>query len=202
MDPNEQARLRGLFEATAFELVLDVNPSRLRLRRNLRNTDEIVAMVQQTTHADIGVPGGGHGPEVDVDIIDASRDFVGACRARLRRLAREQVPASEISVITWLDPVAVVDAIDGDPYPAEVLGEGAATQVDFAAVSVSSPYAFQGLEAVHAILGPVPSTADAIGNAELYVAMTRARASVWMIITEDIASALAEQARASRGVES
>ncbi len=62
-DLNNQALTRR-FETSAKELLESMNPARIPLRVNCRNTRPILEWIQQTLGADIGVRGTGVGPEV------------------------------------------------------------------------------------------------------------------------------------------
>lgn len=194
-DPNEQARFRGVFDLSALEVVRGTAPAHVPLGRNLRNTFEIVRTVQDVTRADIGVPGGGHGPDAEVEVIARESDFVSASRRILGRLAGQQVGADEVAVITWLDPAVVALALDGRPYPTVALSDGAGPDEVAGRLACSTPADFQGLEATYVILGPVPAPDDPVAIAGLYVAATRARAGLWYVATAESAERLAARAR-------
>jgi hypothetical protein len=195
LDPNEQARFRQILDPTALELVRGLATVRVPLRRNLRNTFEIVKSVQESTNADIGVAGGGHGPDAVVQILESEADFVAAAQHLLERLAAQHVPADEVVVITWGDPASVATALNKRPYPTVLLRDDAGFVPPRGALIVSDPGSFQGLEATNALLGPVPSPDSFSAVSSIYVAMTRARATLWYFMTASAAEAFASRSK-------
>jgi hypothetical protein len=191
LDPNEQARFRGILDPAALEMLKDIPHADVVLGRNLRNTYEIVRSVQEVTSADIGVPGGGHGPDAAIEFIRDESEFPGVARTLLAKLSGQQVRPEEIGVVTWSEPTDVHTALDGRPYPTVVLQEGTPRESLAGRVAIASPAAIQGLEVTHAILGPMPSPGGAEAIASIYVASTRPQATLWYVATTEVAQELA-----------
>lgn len=63
-DTNNQAGLFGPAEPDALALLASLSPTRIPLTTNCRNTRQIIALVQHTLGADMGVRGSGDGPAV------------------------------------------------------------------------------------------------------------------------------------------
>jgi hypothetical protein len=201
LDSNAQRGLRQRFDPAALDLLGEAHPAKLNLRRNLRNSHEIVEYVADVTGADVGVPGGGHGPDVTLDLLERPDEFAARSARILSDLRRDGVAAEDVVVLTWLGPAGVADAIDGRPWPARC----AETTEDLlplaGVVRVCQPASFQGLEAVHVILGPVPSEGSDLALATTYVGATRARANLRFLATRDAITQLASRKASSGGRE-
>lgn len=187
MDKNAQAGLRGLFDPEAYGLLVSARPTVVRLTRNLRNTHQITQYVQATTGADVGIPGAAVGPEVRTRLIQDDSQFPREVSKLLSELRRAEATAEQVVVLTWSDPSSVADSIESGPWrvlAVEGAVEAAATS---GVVRVLQPEQFQGLEATHVIIGPVPFDPSEAGRARCYIAETRARADLIFVTTMDAA---------------
>ena len=173
-----------------------LRPTIIPLRRNLRNSFEIVRYVQDATGADVGITGGGHGPDVSLRLVDSPTMFGEEARRVIGELIREGLHAEEIVVITWAEPTAVADALSAYGAVAP------AARMDYwprpNTVRVFNPEQFQGLESPCIVAGPIPDRLDDKELARLYVATTRARGSLWLIGTLAAATQLAKAGEARK----
>jgi hypothetical protein len=199
LDSNAQRGLRRQFDPGAYALLLDSHRGKLTLKRNLRNSHEIVAYVSDATGADIGVAGGGHGPDVTLDLLTVPEDFGRHAARRLSDLRRDGVVPEEVVVLTWLDPANVASEIDGRPWRALAVRTVEDLLPVEGVVRVCDPTMFQGLEAVHVLLGPVPADDSSVGMSTTYVGGTRARANLVFLATREAIDHLASRAVAKGG---
>lgn len=196
LDDNSQAALVGRFSPDVLDVLRQVAVS-ARLRVNCRNTTAIVEHVQMLTGADIGVPTVASGPGVDsVYVTDATRS-AELLAQHLKRLLHDGVSDDAI-VILSPDP----DRSCADHLPAALhrrLTRVGGTAVDAdprGGIRLATPLEFKGLESDFVCLVDLhqfdssPRIRD-----ELYVAMTRARASLWMAFDENLQSAVGEEIR-------
>jgi hypothetical protein len=189
LDPNAQAGLRGTFDPEAFDLIEDSHPTRLRLTRNLRSSHEIAAYVTDVTGADLGVPGGGHGPDVRLCLLADEAWFAEETASILRRLRREGAQPGDVVVLTWLEPRLVAERLDGKPWPT-LAATGGQLASDDPVVRVADPLDFQGLESAYVVMGPVPARESDLDIARAYVAGTRARGHLTFVVSREAAEAL------------
>jgi hypothetical protein len=105
MDTEHQARLSGRFEDEALDHLrsglLGSPPTRVRLRRNVRNTREVIAAVEAWTGADVGIwdgTGKGRPPQV-LTIDNGRRTVIDALEDLLDSLMEEGADLSQIALI-------------------------------------------------------------------------------------------------------
>lgn len=173
LDQNNQAHVDGTYDADTYDLILE-EAMPVDLGVNVRNTRAIVHVVQSYLGADVGDPGIVHGEKV-----------------------------------TWHAPGSGTEAMDAEDV-AERLVEGGASRKDIYIVSASSdaepvrtrsglfrtsPRWVKGLEADHVIVCDLPTEFDDAGTAAFYVAVTRARVSLHLLVTADDKQRLQRLAR-------
>ena len=186
LDPNEQANFRGLFKHDAYAFILQLNHGMYKLSRNLRNTNQIAAVIRDVTGADIGVDGGGNGPNVDFQTILSADDFSKAINRELAKMLAAGIKAGECVVIALgdesirksLDKMAINQGVT-----VGVWHESDASIQKENVVRVVSPENFQGLEASCAIVGPFTDVGRPL-DSSLYVSLSRAIAHLVLVGTE------------------
>jgi len=160
LDPNNQAHVDGDYDSDVADLIA-AEAILVDLSLNVRNTRAIVHVVQEYLGADVGDPGIVHGERVqwltrneEVTVGDGVKI---ACE-----LAADGARKSDIWVI---DPrsVAAPTTVDG--------------------IVVTSPRFVKGLEAEHVVVCGVPEALDDFGTAAFYVAVTRARVSLHVVLS-------------------
>jgi hypothetical protein len=186
LDRNHQAGVLGLFEPDAVELLETFAQSRIHLPENCRNTSNIIDEVTRALGVDMGRCTTGPGP-VPIwrwwSIPAEASDELGQ---HLDGLFRDGIEPEEITILTGAAPEA-------DPVIAELPGKFRALVEPLSENSVNRPAAgkigaariglFKGLENDFVCVTDLPSLDETLnreGVAELYVAMTRPRAGLWM----------------------
>lgn len=162
LDPNNQAHVDGDYDPDVAELITG-EAITVDLSLNVRNTRAIVHVVQEYLGADVGDPGIVHGERVRWHATDQEVTTSDGLRIAAE-LAADGVSRSEIWVI---DPRSVA----------------APTTVND--IVVTSPRFAKGLEAEHVVVCGLPETLDASGTAAFYVAVTRARVSLHVVLSKD-----------------
>jgi hypothetical protein len=163
MDPNNQAHIDGHFDSEVLELISAEAPS-FDLNRNVRNTKSIVHMVQSYLGADVGDPGIVHGDKVRWDSTVGPADIQEATRIA-KELVADGVRKADIWIIST--------------------GSSEAPFLTSTGITVTNPRFAKGLEAEHVVVCDLPETFDAAGVAALYVAVTRARVSLHLVVSPD-----------------
>jgi len=185
MDPNNQSGLHEPVELGVLDSLTRVSAIH-RLRRNCRNTQQIVMQTQLITGADIGVAViEGQGPPIELVDVKDRRDEAFALEERLSLWLDGGVRRGHITV---LSPKLFEDSV------AAQLSSSMATQLSAVSPHIASRWPpstitfanirdFKGLEnrciAIVDLDGFAASDSDV---AALYVAMTRAHAGLWMAV--------------------
>jgi hypothetical protein len=177
LDANTQRGLVGAFEPEAMDYLRLSRPAEFSLLDNCRNTATVVDSVIRMTGADVGVSTAGTGPAVSARFVSdrtAAAEFV---RSELDRLAEQDVPASQIMLLSTVDLGESVFAALPARWRQRIEGldldswyTRPATSLGFARVQD-----FKGLESPFIILTDVSLSGGDAARAALYVGMTRAR---------------------------
>lgn len=167
MDDQNQAGLHSDTDQSLCDQFLQPTAALKRLRKNCRNTREIVEFTQYSTGADIGeseLEGGGEIPEFE--FVDHGNED----RSIMKRLDlwHDQDIHWDRMVVLICDP-GQYDRIAG--------------QVD-RPVRIESVLDFKGLESDFVVLAGLPDGSDSLERfrAELYTGMTRAKIRLWIAV--------------------
>ncbi len=178
-DPNNQAHVDGGFDpAVADELAGFA--ALYHLPYNCRNTAGIVQQTQVVTEADLGVAKAGEGPKVEYRRCTTDQEAATLLDAELKRLRQDEIPPFDVVVLSLRRTTGSSSAcltkayrrhslVDGDPVPGDV-------------VRLATVPAFKGLEAAHVIVVDIDDLSEPKELARLYVAMTRPRVSLSLIV--------------------
>jgi hypothetical protein len=161
LDRNNQAHVDGAFDEDIFELILE-EAVEFELPMNVRNTKPIVHVVQSYLGADIGDPGIVHGEPLHWCDADGVAD-VAAAEKVAEQLVADGTKPSSIWIIDALSSTAPVSTKRG--------------------VTITSPKYAKGLEADRVIVCNLPETFDHAGSAAFYVAATRARVGLHILMS-------------------
>jgi hypothetical protein len=194
-DANNQSSLTGQFDPDALAYLRSLAGAAGSLRRNCRNTKSIVMQTRLVTRADLGNPAAGIGEPVGYAYWSDKSDEAAALEQHLRELLDNDVPPGEISVISplpfeqscvaqmrtkWRRKIHVVDPKADFRWPID--------EISFATVDD-----FKGLENQFISLVDVDAVAgEGRTRAVLYVAMSRARAGLWIAVRKDLEEQLEE----------
>jgi hypothetical protein len=161
LDRNNQAYVDGSFDEDAFELVLE-EAVEFDLPMNVRNTKPIVHVVQSYLGADIGDPGIVHGEPLHWHDSNGDAGLFSAEEVAEQLVADGAKPSS-----IW-----IIDASSSaEPFT---------TKRGF---TIMSPKYAKGLEADRVIVWNLPDTFDHSGSAAFYVAATRARVGLHILVS-------------------
>jgi Nuclease-related domain/AAA domain/UvrD-like helicase C-terminal domain len=188
-DANNQSSLSGRFDPEALAYLRSLAGAAGSLRRNCRNTKSIVTQTRLVTRADLGNPAAGIGEPVDYAYWADKADETAMLERHLRELLDNDVPPGEISVISplpferscvahmrtkWRRRIHVIDPNAEFEWPID--------EISFATVAD-----FKGLENQFISLVDVDAVAgEGRTRAVLYVAMSRARAGLWIAVRKDL----------------
>lgn len=189
MDSNNQCGLYGQPQSEAMEYLKSCGITPLRLRRNCRNTEQIVMQTQAMTGADIGtaiIEGKGH----KVDYFYAENDF-DAARQLSRQLTEWVDDGAALGEVVILTPLA-----ENSPTLLHLKEHWRAALIKVTGENAGSlptnrlPFCsivdFKGLESRYVAvvdLGGIDKSRKSLAG--LYVAMTRANAVLWLAIPAD-----------------
>ncbi|MBN6767059.1 MULTISPECIES: nuclease-related domain-containing DEAD/DEAH box helicase [Micrococcus] len=174
LDPNNQAHVDGLYDEETFEVLRAQASAQLPLDKNVRNTRPVVNTLKAILQADVGDPGIVNGEPPFWDL-QSSGDLKAALR-RARSLVAQGTVSSEICLVDC----------SSDVQSAERTPEG---------YLLASPASIKGLEANHVIVFGWPATENPRGRAAAYVALTRPRVSLSVLLTPAQSAALSDLAK-------
>lgn len=190
-DANRQS---GFYEEPvpeALDILLQAHPARVRLTRNCRNPLPIVRKTQAYTGGDLGIPASGEGPDVDILYAKDSTDAVGMLQLRLRELFRDGVEPGAVTILSSRPFADSSAARLPEDFRRRIrpLDEATAPDFPFPAVTFSSVANFKGFENDVVIVTDIDKNA-LYPSAEnvLYVAMSRARVCLLMILPDEMRS--------------
>lgn len=163
LDMNNQAHVDGHFDEDVFEIVASEALS-VDLSLNVRNTQAIVHMVQEYLGADVGDPGIVQGEKVQWRTVEEAPDIVEA-ESVAEQLVSEGARREDIWIISTTSSTAPNRSIRG--------------------FVVTSPRHAKGLEAEHVVVCDLPSSFDETETAAFYVAVTRARVSLHLVVSKE-----------------
>ncbi|GGN34634.1 hypothetical protein FHR83_005965 [Actinoplanes campanulatus] len=163
LDSNNQAHIDGGYDDDVFEIVASEGVS-VDLDLNVRNTRAIVHMVQEYLGADVGDPGIVHGEKVRWHTYDGDSG-VAEAEVVAGRLVADGIRREDIWIIR--------------------AGSTASPTVTSGGFTLTSPRFAKGLEAEGIIVCDLPASFDSAGMAAFYVAVTRARVSLDIVVSKD-----------------
>ncbi len=101
LDPNNQHGLLGSYEADAFEYAREISDHAVKLKRNCRNTPQIITQTQMLTGADIGVSQlEGQGEKVRIRNYKDPAGCMGLVVEQLKEWQRDGVDLREVTILT------------------------------------------------------------------------------------------------------
>ncbi len=174
LDHNNQAHVDGTYDEVVHQLITE-EAVPVDLSLNVRNTRAIVHVVQSYLGADVGDAGIVHGERVSWHQAPTNPNLPVALE-----LAQDLVADG-----ARRDEVCIVKAsADGPPA------------LDRSGFRITNPRSVKGLEAEHVIVCDLPTEYNAAGTAAFYVAVTRARVSLHMVLCPDDRTRLQHLSRA------
>lgn len=163
LDPNNQAHVDGHYDEDVAALVAE-EAIAVDLDLNVRNTRAIVHIVQEYLGADVGDPGIVHGEKVHWHTTSNH-----VTRADGADVAKKLVGGG-----VHPDDIWIIDPASDTPPKNDIDG-----------FTFTSPRFAKGLEAEHVVVCGLPDSLDSAGAAAFYVAVTRARVSLHILVSKD-----------------
>lgn len=199
-DANKQTGLLGRFEPQALEFLKSHGAVPATLRLNCRNTRQIATHTKLLTAADLGTPVAGDGPQVLIEYFENETDEAALVDAQLARLIEQGVPRGEITILSALQLGASCSRLTRAHARRRlaVLDEQLAGDWPVAETTFATIADFKGLENRFILLVDVHALDDTDRDVNLlYVAMSRARAGLWMAVHGRLRKRIDEIARAN-----
>ena len=172
LDQNNQAHVDGDYDPEVAELVAH-EATAVDLTTNVRNTSAIVHVVQEYLGADVGDPGVVHGERVQWPRVDGQASVAEGISVA-KQLVADGARRRDIWVI---DPCSTAEPTIVDGFV------------------LTSPRHAKGLEAEHVVVCGLPAALDDAGMAAYYVAVTRARVSLHLVVSKEDRRELQKLAR-------
>jgi hypothetical protein len=177
LDRNNQAHVDGAFDEDVFTLVAD-EAVEFDLPMNVRNTKHIVHVVQEYLGADVGDPGIVHGEQLHWHSVEGPSDAAAA-----EAVAEELVADGASPTSIW-----IIDASsDSEPVTTK------------RGLTHTSPRYAKGLEAERVVVCNLPVAFNHAGAAAFYVAVTRARVGLHIVVSDADRSRLQELLKSTMG---
>ncbi|MEU8703781.1 NERD domain-containing protein [Streptomyces sp. NPDC048565] len=181
LDQNNQVLSPEGYDPEAWKYLRELGAMTASLRRNCRNTKQIVKQVQRYTGADLGVAMAGQGEQVAFAKVTSREDEAVALDSHLKRLLDDGVAPRDITLVSasgnWEKTSArLSNRFSKIERYADTVGTGRSRN----RITWSSVVDFKGLEnqvvcLIDLDIEVLEGRLDAI-----YVAWTRARAHLWI----------------------
>lgn len=190
LDANNQGAIYNSFDAETHEYLRNCNATILKLRRNCRNTKNIVTQTRLLTAADLGMPSAGDGPPV---LYRYYKDMTMAAELLTREivgLLSQDVNTGSISIISPNELSQSCAQLLPAQYRQLIVELSPSTVIHypFKNITFSTISNYKGLENQFVIVADLAKVdlRDPVARSQLYVAMSRARTELVMIVHEDV----------------
>ncbi len=181
-DINNQAGIVGKYDPDAMEYLKSFPHVSIPLRKNCRNTKPIVEEIQRLTNSDMGVPGNGIGPEVEVINASEGGQAEELCR-QLEKLRAENISFHDITILSAKDfNSSCVNKLQRSSRKhIQVINDFNISSPDLNKIQFSRIGDFKGLESQCVIIIDVDKNLPNYQQL-LYIGMSRARAKLILIL--------------------
>ena len=189
LDPNNQRGVLGSYEEDAFEYARGISDHAVKLKRNCRNTPQIITQTQMLTGADIGVSQlDGQGEKVRIRTYENSEALANLLIEQLNEWQRDGV---DLRDVTLLSAEAVDESIlsilrgkwSGRLY---ILNRDTVNARPLNKIAVSDIRSFKGLESKYIIvLGLDRFENEPSHIRSIYIGLTRANAILSLFIPRE-----------------
>lgn len=188
-DSNNQVLDPRRFDPDGFEHLKSLQPAKIHLRNNCRNTAEIVRQTQVYTNADIGVTTAGAGDPVIFRDVQNGEDEADQLDSYLDTLFDGQVRPEDVTVVSVSGEWEATSARRSRRFRRMVrlpqqLGQPR-SRVTWATVDE-----IKGLENRFVCVIDLDADVPSERLSALYVAMTRARTNLWIACRPETSAAL------------
>jgi hypothetical protein len=180
--PNAQTHVYADYDPDALRMVAGYSVA-ATLRTNCRNTRQIAFSTRAHTGADVGVAAASIGPEVVWKSVATVEDETFLLDAHLRELREADVPPGDVTIVSLRGDWATSSAAalrDGRRGRIRVLDADWAADWPGTTTSWCTTTAIKGLENRFVCVVDLDGLAGHIDH--LYVALSRARAGLWVAV--------------------
>lgn len=188
-DANKQTGLLGSFEIESVEMLRSYGAVSASLRMNCRNTVQITTYTRLLTSADLGTPIVGDGPQVAVEYFASEKQAAQQVDVELQRLADRSVERGDVTILSQY-PIRESCVRLTDAYSRGLIHEMdtvLAASWPTRGITFSTIAEFKGLENRFIVLVDVRALDTSERDVNLlYVAMSRARAGLWVSIDRSL----------------
>jgi hypothetical protein len=188
-DINNQSGVYADYEEEALEMLRTYNAVWLELHRNCRNTLNIVSQTRLLTSADLGKPAAGDGPKVTYQYVKHNAAGSTALERAIYTLLENDVALDDITI---LSPVSFQQSVAA-ALPKQLVGrvtvlnESNAANFPKGRLAYATVADYKGLENKFIFLVDFELVHFQEGSlSTLYVAMTRARAGLTLILGKEL----------------
>jgi len=191
--------LVGRYDPDAVDMLRSYGAVEGKLKINCRNTRQITTYTELVTNGDLGTPSAGEGPEVKVIAYANAADQCNELDEEIRRLLRLDVAKGDITILSplSLDQSCVCRTQVYAKGWIRELDEGAAAQWPASNITFARVADFKGFENRFCLLVDVEGVDGDLDVNTLYVALSRARAGLWMALPASAHKRINEIARAN-----
>lgn len=199
-DANKQTGLRGRYDPEAMELLKSYGAVSAVLRYNCRNTRQITTQTTLLTGADVGTPTAGDGPKVHIVYFVDEKEQAELLDEELARLAGQEVVKGDITVLSPLSIEHSCVRLTKAYMKRHIrpLDKNSARTWPSNDTTFSTVADFKGLENRFILLVDVASLDSSQYDQNiLYVALSRARAGLWIAVDKRLRGRLDQITRAN-----
>ena len=187
LDKNNQADVYGTFDQEALNFLEDGDVTSANLPANCRNTVEIISQVKHVLDADMGKAQTGNGPEVLWRWWETPEEGATLLTEQINTLLDGGVQPQQITILCGGDPSndPVLACIKGPVRNfVETLNSRTIVRLPQSRIGAAEIGLFKGLENNFVCVVSLPredaEPLSSFSEADLYVAMTRAKAGLWL----------------------
>jgi len=204
MDENNQAHVSGRFDSDAFEYLIDKLPSgrpvRVPLRRNVRNTREIIGSVHSWTGADVGqAQFTGHGDRPKIVVYADESSLTNGVAETIEALLDGGLRADHIGIVVPSDSTPPWFSMLPAPIRGKLLPIDPTTIRAglFDRICWGTPRQFKGLERPVIVAAGFSGARYVDGGnvAEYYVATTRPNYALYIFCDHELARIMQSKSR-------
>jgi hypothetical protein len=209
LDRRNQIGIGGTFDHSCLSYLKTLDTVQVYLKRNCRNTEDIVLQTRLITGFDIGLPMAGKGPAVEYAYASSPNEAAALIDAKIDALFQNGVQPEQITLVTV---GSNTPATRTNSYKQSILSPiAAATSARQRHSVIGSVEELRGLENQFVLVDAFSSQGPALPINHLYVALTRARCGLWVLFhseskhiieqyaTEHLQAVLADIAKGQHG---
>lgn len=188
-DPFNQGALFGAIDDDVLQYLKQFGPVPPKLQINCRNTDPILEKTKLITGADLGTKSTGPGPEVTMEWYADQSEQIKLLQKYIHTLRNQGVADSDITILSPHDyDNSVISNVEGSLQRQIKILDGNIKDVfPFSKITFCRIAEFKGLENRFILLVDVETlNATPRDAANVYVGLTRAKAKLWIALSDSL----------------